>query len=140
MLKTVDYEKELLEDLMMNKQSIDHQQLIKAIHSRLGHKVVLVDMNLDPFGIAAIVEWPNKGKIAIMIRDGSKKTTGKHLHKCSKGMSNFGCDRGIIYLFEDEIPQSLYRDAIDLKIELLDNEDSLRLVRQIDAKVKAIEE
>lgn len=134
------YRLKKLPDLIEGIESYDADLVVSMLHKKLGHKVTQVDSKIDPFGISLVVDWPNKGKIAVMIRAGAKKITGKHLHKLSKGMQNMGCDRGILYTSAEDLPQAVYKNAIDLKIEVVDHEDMLRLARQIEAKVKAIEE
>lgn len=134
------YRLKKLPDLIEGIESYDHDLVVSMLHKKLGHKVTQVDSKIDPFGISLVVDWPNKGKIAVMIRAGAKKITGKHLHKLSKGMNAMGCDRGILYTSAEDLPQAVYKNAIDLKIEVVDHEDMLRLARQIEAKVKALED
>lgn len=133
------YRLKKLPDLIEGLESFDHDLVVSILHKKLGHKVTQVDSKIDPFGISLVVDWPNKGKIAVMIRAGAKKITGKHLHKLSKGMASMGCDKGILYTSAEDLPQAVYKTAIDLKIEVVDHEDMLRLARQIEAKVKALE-
>lgn len=134
------YRLKKLPDLIEGIESFDHELVVSMLHKKLGHKVSQVDSKIDPFGISLVVDWPNKGKIAVMIRVGSRKITGKHIHKLSKGMAAMGCDRGILYTSAEDLPQAVYKNAVEYKIEVVDHEDMLRLARQIEAKVKALED
>lgn len=128
------YRLKKLPDLIEGIEGYDHDLIIAMMHKRLEHKVTQIDSKIDPNGISLIVEWPGKGRIAVMIRVGSKKITGKHIHKLNKGMQYMKCDRGILYTSAEDLPAAVYKNAIEHKIEVVDHEDMLRLARQLEAK------
>lgn len=134
------YRLKKLPDLISGIESYDADLVIAMLHKKLGHKVTQVDSKLDPFGISLTVDWPNRGKIAVMIRAGSKKITGKHLVKLVKGMKSMNCDRGILYTSAEDLPSTVYKNAVDLNIEVVDHEDMLRLARQIEAKAQNLKD
>jgi hypothetical protein len=51
------------------------------------------------------------------------------------GLAAYGCSRGIIYTTVSDIPIAVYRAAVEAKIEVVDEEDLLRLARQIEAGI-----
>lgn len=134
------YKLKKLPDLIEGIESYDHNVVVAMMHKRLNHGVTPVDSTIDPFGISLIVEWPNKGKIAVMVRVHSKKITAKHLNNLYKGMQTMGCDRGILYTSAEDLPATVYKAAVEKRIELVDFEDMLKLARQIEAKTKALED
>lgn len=134
------YRLKKLDQLVQGIEAFDHELVVAMMHKKLGHKVTPVDSKIDPFGISLILDWPNKGRVAVMIRVGKAKLTGKHLHKLSKGMDAMGCQRGILYTSAEDLPQSLYKNAGDRGIEIVDHEDMLRLARQIEHKAKNLED
>jgi DNA segregation ATPase FtsK/SpoIIIE-like protein len=134
------YRLKKLPDLIEGIESFDHELVVAMMHKRLDHKVTQVDSKIDPNGISLIVDWPGKGRIAVMIRVGSKKITGKHIHKLNKGMQLMNCDRGILYTAAEDLPAAVYKNAIEHKIEVVDHEDMLRLARQIEAKTAILKD
>lgn len=134
------YRLKKLPDLIEGLETYDHELVVEMIHKKLDHKVTRVDSKIDPNGIAMVVDWPGKGRIAVMIRVGTKKITGKHIHKLSKGMQLMQCDRGILYTSAEDLPAAVYKNAIENKIEIVDHEDMLRLAHQIEAKTAALKD
>lgn len=134
------YRLKKLPDLIEGIESYDHELIVEIIHKKLDHKVTRVDSKIDPNGIAMVIDWPGKGRIAVMIRVGTKKITGKHIHKLSKGMQLMQCDRGILYTSAEDLPAAVYKNAIENKIEIVDHEDMLRLAHQIEAKTAALKD
>ena len=138
---TVDlYKHKKLSDLCSSIESREADLVIRILHEKLGHKVQPIDARIDPYGISLVVDWPNKGKVAVMVRVGSKKITGKHLLKLSKGMESYGCMRGILYTSAEDLPSGIYKVAVDQNIEIVDHEDLIRLARQIELRTKQGEE
>lgn len=128
------YRLKKLSDLVQSIESVDSEIVIRILHKQLNHTVESVNSLIDPNGLSHIVTWSNGVKVAIMIRVGDRvKVTPKHLSKLSQGMAHFGCSRGIIYTSANDLQTTVYKQAVDLKIELVDHEDLLRLARQIES-------
>ena len=132
-----------LVSLVENLTSLPGHLIIKELHLRLKHTVEEKNHLTDPYGISQVVNWTNKGKIAVMTKLGLiknkldyHKINSKHIRKLSKAMEVYGCTRGILYTSLEDIPATLYKQAIDCNIEIVDFEDLLRLAHQIDEKNK----
>jgi hypothetical protein len=127
------YRLQKLPDLVSSIASYDAELVIRILHKRLNHTVESVNSMTDNHGISHVVTWPNGVKVAIMIRVGDKvKVTQKHVQRLESGLAYYGCSRGIIYTSVTDIPSAVYRSAVDAKMEVVDEEDLLRLARQIE--------
>lgn len=120
-----------LSDYVKEIKYYDLQLVLKRLHEEMGHKVQLVNHELDSYGIGLIIEWPSKRKSAVMFKD---KISGKHINKLSKGMEINDCERGILYSLDKDLPVSLYKWAAESNIEIVDYEDLLRLTIQTEEK------
>lgn len=129
------YKLKKLSDLVQTIESVDSEIVIRILHKALNHKIESVNSMVDTNGLSHVVTWPTGVKVAIMIRVGDKvKVSPKHIGRLSQGMAAYGCTRGIIYTSANDLPQTVYKAAIEAKIELVDHEDLLRLARQIESK------
>lgn len=109
--------------------------VVRFLHERLGQEVQKIDPDLNEHEISHILKDTNGVKIAIMIRFGKKHlVTQKHIDRLQSGMAVNGCARGIIYT-SSVVPTEIYQAATEAKIEILDQEDLLRLARQVDNKI-----
>ena len=134
------YKLKKLSDLAIGIENFNSELVIKILHERMEHRIIDIDSKIDNFGISMVVEWPNKGRIAIMLRVGGKKITSKHLINLSKGMEYHKCQRGIIYTSAEDLPAAIYKKAVEDGIEVVDHEDLVRLCRQIESNVVSIEQ
>ena len=132
-----------LVSLVENLISLPGHLIIKELHLRLKHNIEEKNYLTDPYGISQVVNWTGKGKVAVMTRLGLiknkldyHKINSKHIRNLSKAMDVYGCTRGILYTSLEDIPATLYKQAIDYNIEIVDFEDLLRLAHQIDEKNK----
>lgn len=130
------YRLQKLPDLVSSIAGNDAEIVIRILHKKLGHTIESVNSLTDNHGISHIVTWQNGARVAIMIRVGDKvKVTQKHINRLQSGLAAYGCSRGIIYTSVSDIPPAVYRAAVESKIEVVDEEDLLRIARQIESGV-----
>lgn len=134
------YKLKKISDLAIGIENFNGELVIKILHERMGHKIIDVDSKIDNFGISMVIEWPGKGRIAVMLRVGGKKITSKHLINLEKGMEYHKCQRGILYTSAEDLPAALYKRAVEAGVEVVDHEDLVRLCRQIENNVVSVEE
>lgn len=130
------YRLKKLSDLVQMIDNIDGEIVVNMLHKFLGHNVESVNSLTDNNGLSHIITWRNGTRIAVMTRVGSKvKITKKHIAQLANGMVVHGCTRGILYTSATDLPHTLYKDALESQIELVDHEDFLRISRQIESGI-----
>lgn len=128
------YKLKKLEDLVKGIESNDAELIVTLLHEKQGQRVEPLDSKLDQFGISHIIHWNNDIKVAVLLRcqTNARKITGKHLQNIKRAMDLNECTHGIIYTSMNDLPNSLYKIANQLNIEVVDHEDMVRLAYKVD--------
>lgn len=140
-LETVLFDALSMEELLTHIHKINPDQFITQLHKRMSHSVTSLNSKLDDHGLSAVVEWPNKGRIAILFKTSDPflsnniNISHKHIHQLHKAMEKNKCTRGILYTTSVGIPAALYKVAVEYGIEVVDLEDLFRLSAQVDAGI-----
>lgn len=121
------YKLKKLEELARDIEKYDGELVIQTLHSKMNHSFEVINSKTNDYGLSMVIEWPNKGKVAVMVRTKNQKVLSKHILRMAAGMRNQVANYGIIYTFQDEIPSELYKMAQELNIELVDHEDLISL-------------
>ena len=133
-LSHFNLEEMTLEEMVLKLHLIDQEKFVFILHSRMLHNPTAINSKIDPYGLSLIAQWTDKESVAIMIRTNQQKVTAKHIHSLAKGMEANSCKKGIIYTSSENLPSALYKLAQEHEIELVDQEDLLRIARTTDKK------
>lgn len=130
------YKFKRLTDLVSGIQNFDHKVVISLLHKKMGH-IVNPPPEGDKYDLSCIVDWPNVGavgdrKVAVMARIGNKLSS-KHVARLAKAMEQYRCSNGIIYTTEQSITKSVYTEANEIGIEIVDQEDLLALAKTVES-------
>ena len=130
------YRLKKLTDLVKGIESNDAALIVTILHERQGQKVDEIDARIDQHGISHIVHWNNDIKVAVLLRcqAGAKKITGKHMRNIKRAMDLNECTHGIIYTSMNDLPNALYKYAVEQNIEVVDHEDMLRMAYKVELK------
>lgn len=130
------YKHKKLTDLIKGVESYNAELVVTLLHEKQGHRVEPLDSKIDNFGISHIVHWNNDIKVAVMTRcqANAKKITGKHIGRLKKAMDINECTHGIIYTSSTDLPNSLYKVANELGIEVVDHEDMYKAAYKVESE------
>lgn len=127
-----------LSELAMAIMNYDEKVVIGLMHKKMGHTVE-EPKEEDSLSFLWLVKWPRAGgrfdNVAVMSRIG-KKVLSKSLSRLNNMMAKYNCSNGIIYTTEENLNKSVYKEAEELNIEILDHEDFIDLAKKIELKEK----
>lgn len=128
------YKHKKLTDLIKGIESYNTELVITLLHEKQGHRVEPIDSKIDNFGISHIIHWNNDIKVAVLTRclAHGKKITGKHIGRLKKAMDMYECTHGIIYTSLTDLPNSLYKVANPIGIEIVDHDDMFKLAYKVE--------
>lgn len=116
-----------LSDYIKEIQYYDIKKVLLKLHTALGHKAkTMADSEVD-----LLLEIPQKGQVVVLTTD---SPSGKHVIQLKQAMVNNKCPRGIMYCLAYDLPADLYKFAQENNIEVVDQEDLLRLALKIEEK------
>lgn len=127
------YRNKKLDELMRSIESFDAKTVITVLHQKLDHEVEEMEA-ANSLGVSHIVNMSKDIKIAVMTRAvaGQNKIGAKHVLNLIKAMTNYECNRGIIYSSAGSIVKSLYDLAKEHNIEIVDHEDMINMAIRME--------
>lgn len=111
-------------DLVQNINQFDKLKVLSLVHQKQGAIVESV----DHVNSVLIVKQKSQ-KTAIIFKDLIK---AKDLFALHRYMQEGQIDKGIIYTLDDKVPSSLYKYALDLKLDIIDREDLGYIVKMLE--------